>query len=135
MRSHVEFRSAKFPACDDENEKVNPGRWGRRLAEYLYEKLQERGFAVDDIHAEDWGWGIRFAPGAFPFPMWIGCGNCDEHPDKHLVFIEPSKPVIRKFFRRIDTTVDVGRVADALDKILTSDPDIHTLRWWSDDER
>ena len=87
MRTHVEFRSAKFPAYADESEKLNPGRWGRRLAEYLYEKLQERGIAVDDIYPEDWGWGIRFAPTAFPFPIWIGCGNYEEYPDGYLVLL------------------------------------------------
>jgi len=28
MCTHVEFRSAKFPAYSEEEEKVNPGLWG-----------------------------------------------------------------------------------------------------------
>ncbi len=41
MKTHVEFRSAKFPAYDGEEDEVNPGRWGKRLAEYLAMKLRE----------------------------------------------------------------------------------------------
>jgi hypothetical protein len=53
----------------------------------------------------------------------------------YLVFIEPGKPVIRKLFRRIDTTDAVTRVANALDRIRSSDPEIYAVRWWREDER
>ncbi len=36
MRTHVEFRTTKFPSYDPEGE-VNPGRYGQRLAEFLSE--------------------------------------------------------------------------------------------------
>src|SRR5579863_8702425 len=126
MRSHVEFRSDKFPAYPGEEEKVNPGIWGQRLAEYLYDKLGEQGLSVDDIHSEDWGWVVRLCD--MPFSTWVGCGNYQEYPNGFLCFIEPSKPTIWRFpFKKIDTTAYVARIADALDKILTSDPDIRDV--------
>jgi hypothetical protein len=130
MRTHVEFRSNNFSAYEGEEEVVNPGIWGKRLAEYLFERLPKAGIGVGNIYAEDWGWGIPVDHDSFP--MWIGCGHYQEYPDGYLVFIEPSKPVIRKLLRKIDTTADVARVADALDRILTSDPAIHDLRWWTE---
>ena len=133
MRTHVEFRSAKFPAYEGEDEQINPPRHGKRLAEYLSERLRAVGVKTGEIHAEDWGWRIPVPHDAFP--MWIGCGNYEEHADGYLVFIEPSRPVIRKFLKKIGTTRDVARIADALDTILTSDPDIQNLRWWADDEK
>jgi hypothetical protein len=134
MRTHVEFRPAKFPAYPGEEEKVNSGIWGQRLAEYLYDNLAKQGLSVDDIHAEDWGWIIRLCD--MPFPTWIGCGNYQEHPDRFLCFIEPSKPTIWRFpFRKINTTSEVTRVADILNNILTSDPDINDIRWWSENEK
>jgi len=39
MRTHVEFRSAKFPAYPREEEQVNPDLWGKKLAEYPFEKV------------------------------------------------------------------------------------------------
>ena len=38
------------------------------------------------------------------YRLWIGCGNYEEYPDGFLCFIEPSKPFVRKWFRKIDTT-------------------------------
>jgi hypothetical protein len=34
IRTHVEFRSNKFPPYEGEEEQINPGLWGKRLAEY-----------------------------------------------------------------------------------------------------
>ena len=39
----VEFRSSKFPPYEGEEELINPGHWGKRLAEYLVQKLSEKG--------------------------------------------------------------------------------------------
>jgi hypothetical protein len=132
--THVEFRSANFPANPGEEEKINPGRWGQRLAEYLQEKLKARGFSLEDeVGFEDWG--CRLTLRDSPFPMWIGCGNYDEYPDGHLCFIEPSTPTIRKFFKKLDTTAEVARLADALNSILIADPQIRDVRWWEENEK
>jgi hypothetical protein len=134
MRTHVEFRSSKFPAYPGEEEEINPDLWGKRLAEYLREKLIQRGIAAGEIYSEDWGWAIPIHHDAFP--IWIGCGHYQDHEDSYLVFVEPSKPTIRKgLFKKIDTTADVAKVANALDAILTSDPEIRDLRWWEENER
>ena len=134
MRTHVEFRSTKFPAYPGEEAEVNPDQWGKRLVEYLKLKLREHDFATGQIYAEDWGWGNPLCHEVFP--MWIGCGSYAEFQDGYLVFIEPSKATVRSgWFRKIDTTADVEKVASVLDAILKADPDILAIRWWSEDER
>jgi hypothetical protein len=134
MRTHVEFRSGKFPPYPGEEAEVNPGLWGKRLAEYLCTQLRARGVMLGEIYAEDWGWEVPVQNDAFP--MWIGCGRYQEYPDGYLVFIEPSRPTVRKgLFRRIDTTADVERVAGILDGILRSDSEIREVRWWSENEK
>ena len=40
MKTHIEFKSSAFPAYEGEDEEINPGRWGRRLAEYIKSKLE-----------------------------------------------------------------------------------------------
>ena len=55
MRTHLEFISSEFPAYPNEEEEINPGRFGKRLAEYLSEELKYRGFKVQSIGFEDWG--------------------------------------------------------------------------------
>lgn len=132
MKTHVEFRSGKFPAYQGEEEQINPGRWGKRLAEYLSEKLRDKGVLVDDIYSEDWGWAIPIK--GKPFSMWIGCGNYEEYPDGFLCFIEPSKPVIWKFFKKMDVSKDVLFVSGKIEEILKEDPEIKEIRWWSPEE-
>ena len=43
MLTHVEFQSELFPPDPDEDELVNPGVYGRRLAMFLAEKLRAMG--------------------------------------------------------------------------------------------
>ena len=127
MKTQVEFRSGKFPPYDGEQEQINPGLWGKRLAEYLRDKLRTDGVKTGDIYSEDWGWALPIQNETFA--TWLGCGHQDGEEDEFLVFIEPSKPVIRKWFKKINTTEVVGRVAATLQKILASDPDIRDVRW------
>jgi hypothetical protein len=70
LLTHVEFRSDRFPPYDGEEEQVNPGLWGKRLAEFLREGLRTAGIATEDPFAEDWGWVLPAVNETFP--LWIG---------------------------------------------------------------
>ncbi len=130
MKTQVEFKSDKFPPYDGEEEQINPGLWGKRLAEYLQENLPQQGLKVTSIGMEDWGWMVELENEEFP--LWIGCGHQNGADDEFLCFIEPSKPFVRKGFKKIDTTVQVARVSEALKKVLEANPDIHHINWMSD---
>jgi hypothetical protein len=130
MESHVEFRSSAFPPYDGEEAAINPGRWGKRLAEFLAAGLQGRGFVIRDLIAEDWGWVIPIENPSFP--LWIGCGNYDEYPDDgFFCFIEPHKPTIRRWFRKVDTIEQVTALRAAMNKVLGAEPSTRGLRWWT----
>ena len=133
METHVEFRSDRFPPYDGEQEEINPGRYGKRLAEFVKQGLKDKGFEVGEPVAEDWGWVVPIANKGFS--MWIGCGNYDEYPsDGFLCFIEPHTPTIRRWFRRVDTSARVAALRDAVDDLLANEPGIRDKRWWSYDE-
>jgi hypothetical protein len=133
MRTHVEFRTSRFPPYAEEEAQVNPGRYGKRLAEFLRKGLAAHGMDAGEIYAEDWGWAVPIKNEAFD--LWIGCGNYDEYEDGFLCFIEPSTPTVRRgLFKKVDTTVDVERVAAAMEAILLANADIRGVRWWSEDE-
>jgi hypothetical protein len=93
MKTHVEFRSSAFPAYEGEEAKINPGLWGKRLAEFLQKKLEEEKISTEEIYFEDWGVALPIKNE--DFPLWIGCGHYQEYEDGFLCFIEPSKPTIR----------------------------------------
>ncbi len=130
MLTHVEFRSELFPAIEGEDEIINPGIWGKRLAEFLRDGLVARGFVILGPFSEDWGWCLRILDK--PFPMWIGCGNYGD--GGFLCFIEPAKPRIWRFFRRIDTRGEIQALRDAMDDILSESKGIRDKLWWTYEE-
>ncbi|WP_375188083.1 hypothetical protein [Sphingobium yanoikuyae] len=120
MRSHLEFRSAVY--ADD----------GAAIAQVLAEHLPHYGFQAQPIVQEDWGWCVPIAHEAFS--LWIGCGHYLEYPDGVLWFIEPSRPFVRRWFRRISTMEPVERLADALEAIVEASGEAKHIRWWTDEE-
>lgn len=128
MQTQVTFRSANFPACEGEEEEINPGIWGRRLAEYLAAKLAEKGIPTGEPIAEDWGYLVPIPNERFP--LAVCCGHQDGDDDEFLVFTEPSTPTVKKFpFRTIDTSPELPRLLDALRGILEADPGIRGVAW------
>ena len=131
MKTRVEFRSAKFPPYDGEQEQINPGLWGKRLAEYFKEKLAAKTIQTGEINFEDWGCVLPVTNE--PFDLWIGCGHRYGDEDEFLCFIEPRKPFVRKLLKKIDTREQVSRLAEAIGEILATDPDIRDVGWLADE--
>ena len=132
MRTHLEFVSTAFPPEPGEDEEVNPGRYGKRLAEFLSGELSRQGYAVLRIYPEDWGWRIDLENG--DFPLWLGCGNYQQYENGFLCFIEPSRPLVRRLLKKIPTTDTVERLAEALQMILARSGKAQQMRWWTKDE-
>jgi len=127
VKTQVEFRSSKFPPYPGEEEEINPGLWGKRLTEYLAQKLSEKGIVTDEMIIEDWGCYLPVLNEGFPLALC--CGHQDGDDDQFLCFTEPSTPTVKKLFRRIDATPQLERLVDALRQILASDPDIRDIEW------
>ena len=125
MKTHFEFRSAKFPAYDGEEDEINPGVWGRRLAEYLVEKLLAAGIETEAPIAEDWGWYVPVRNDRFR--LAICCGHQSGDDDEFLCFTDPSTSQVRKGFKKIDVTAELTRLTEAIHQILSTDPDIDSL--------
>jgi hypothetical protein len=132
VRTHVELRTDSFPAMAEEDDEVNPGRYGKALALWLQQELTARGLRAGSLVAEDWGWSVPLENPTFR--LWVGCGNLDEHEDGFLCFIEPTKPFVRKGLKKVATADVVSRVADAIDDSLRSHPGVSGVRWWTEAE-
>ncbi len=132
MLTHVTFRSDRFPAYDGEEKQINPGLWGKRLAEFLRDNLRKERFETQEPIAEDWGWIVPVANDEFS--LCICCGHYQEHPDGFLCFIEPHTPFVRKLLRKIDTQARVASLQRAMDKVLSEADGIREKRWLTPDE-
>ena len=127
MKTQVEFRSAKFPPYEGEEERVNPGLWGKRLAEYLVQRLAEWGIKTGEMIAEDWGWYVPVENEGFRLALC--CGHQDGDDDEFLVFTDPSAPIIKKLFKKIDATAELTRLTEVLREILSSEAEITDVVW------
>jgi len=127
VKTQVEFRSAKFPPYEGEEEQINPGLWGKRLAEYLVQKLSDKGIKTDGILGEDWGYYIPVQNEGFK--LAICCGHQNGDDDEFLCFTDPASPVVKKLFKTIDATAQLSRLTEALQQVLSSDPEIRDIVW------
>ena len=127
VKTQVEFRSKKFPPYEGEEEKINPGLWGKRLAEYLVQRLAEKGIKTQEMIAEDWGWYVPMENEGFRLALC--CGHQDGDADEFLVFTDPSFPIIKKLFKKIDATAELTQLTKALEEILSSDVEITDVVW------
>lgn len=132
MKTYVEFISEAFPPYDGEEDEINLGRWRKRLAEFLADGINKAGIATDEIFSEDWGWVIPVRNK--DFKLWVGCGNYEEYPNGFLCFIEPSKPYVRKLFKKISTIEKVTQLREAIDKLLSSNSNVQNIKWWTTEE-
>ena len=132
MKTHVVFRSERFPPYGGEEKEINPGRYGRRLAEFLARGLRAKGFDACDLIAEDWGWWIKITNDRFN--LWIGGGNYEEYPDGFLCFID-SRPTIRKLIvLKPDFTEIFAALQLAVDELLSENGHVHNKQWWTAEE-
>jgi hypothetical protein len=103
VKTHVEFRSNKFPPYDGEQTKINPGLWGKRLAEYFVQKLPQRGIAATSMIPEDWGWYVPVE--VADVKLAICCGHQNGDDDEFLCFTDPGTPMVKKFFKKIGAMI------------------------------
>ena len=127
MKTQVEFRSPKFPPYEGEEDQINPGVWGKRLAEYFVKNLAEKGIETDEIVPEDWGWYVPVRNDGFRLALC--CGHQDGDDDEFLCFTDPATPAIKKLFRKIDATPQLKSLTEAVHQILSADPDIRDVVW------
>ena len=137
MLTHVEFRSSAFPPYGSESDEINPGRFGKRLAEYLSAELQRRGERVGELVLEDWG--VLLPIMQAEFNLSISIGNYDEYPDGDgfLCFIEPHEEYIRplsSFWRRVPTLQRVEELQHRIDEALRAHQGVRDIKWWTYEE-
>jgi hypothetical protein len=128
------LKSSLFEIEPGEDEKTNPGCYGKQLATWLRSKLIEKGYKVEEVIAEDWGWCIMCMRD--PFLLWVGCGCALDHEPKPddpppsgkdvtwSCFVAAEKPLLRGLFKRIDTASAVEKLYREVEGILKAEPSV-----------
>lgn len=136
MGDVIRFRSTRFRVEPGEDAEINPGLYGRQLAEWLRERLIGAGEAVEPIIAEDWGRCLMCRRD--PFLLWIGCGNegglappAEVPPTAEQIvwicFVAAEVPLLKRLFARPDTAPAIAALRRTLAGILAAEPSITLL--------
>jgi hypothetical protein len=126
------FKSSLFEIEPGEDAEINPGIYGKQLAQWLAVRLRARGYEPEII-AEDWGRCLMCSHD--PFWLWIGCANLQDPdvtdprvPQKDEIiwhcFVECEVPFWKRIFKRVNTQESRDRLCDDLSSILASEPAI-----------
>jgi hypothetical protein len=123
------FTSSMFTIEPGEDEETNPGRYGRRLAIWLKAQLEQRGYSVEAVIAEDWGRCLMVSRD--PFLLFVGCGNVDglenDASDDTIVwhcFTAAEVPLLKRLFGKLDSTASVSQLSADLHAVLNAEPAI-----------
>jgi hypothetical protein len=87
----------------------------------------KRGSRRRRSFAEDRGWYIPVENEGFR--LAVCCGHQDGDDDEFVCFTDPSTPVVKKLFKKIDATAQLTRLTEAMQQILSSDPEIKEVVW------
>jgi hypothetical protein len=125
------FRSDLFQVEPGEDNETNPQRYGKQLSQWLKMKLEKRGYPIEEVIPEDWGWCVMCQ--RQPYSLWVGCGNMDESESVSVgkgneitwqCFVVAEVPFLRKFFGRPNTAEGINKLTMELEKVLASEPRI-----------
>ena len=121
------FESNAFQVAAGEDRDTNPGIFGRALAEWVGERLRERGLPAETVIAEDFGWcvPVRLSPNA----VYVACASGEESPDtgRWQLFVFAEGGLLSRLFGKDTRREAMDRVFAAVRQALESSPDIHNL--------
>ena len=132
----IEIDTNKFPILDGEEEElVNDGTYGKSLCLYLERTLPQVDINVPFYCCEDWGWWVEIDHENFNMGL---CIYSDPHysdpslwfkgknPEKYVIIssIENDKRWSWSKFKKIDVTIKVQKVMDALYRVFKEDREI-----------
>ena len=135
METHFLITSGEFVATpgeldDEHDDYINPGLYALAFADFLERELTQRGYPAKFRCQEDWGHWMELEHKG-NFTLAVGCANTGEDIDgqsEHRVWLSPDKPVIRKFFKKIDVQSDLEKLAATLREVLESSSAINNIR-------
>ncbi len=117
MKTDIFIKSDLFPAYKDEEKDINPGRFGKKLGEFIKNALIKNNIEVADFYPTDSCYEIRI--NKFNFDIFVLTGNLDGEENHFLISIEPKKEFVRKLFKKIPTKPAIEKIYNIIvDELL-----------------
>jgi len=127
---HLEFESGAFPVTPGEDERTNPGIYGKALAEWLKLELRSDGLATGNVIAEDFGWCVPIK--ASNHSVYVVCASFEDGSKQWHVFAFAEGALLARLFGKDPRGESLSRVYGAVRQRLEAHPDVRNLREISD---
>ena len=126
MTRYIHFYSERFKPDPGEDEEVNPGIYGKKLATWITDELPESGIKTNRTYPEDWGWEIDVSTDKIN--RYIGVRNVDDTDNEWVVFIEIRSKIIMKLLGKSqDEEKEIEEILTSLEPILNNEESIKDL--------
>jgi len=125
METEIYIKSELFPPYPREEDDINPGRFGKRLAEFTKSLLSAKNIDVADLYPTDYSYELRLDQ--FKFNVFISIGNIDDKKNEFLISISPKKEFKRKLFKKIPTKETIEKIYDTIKKGIKDNPNIQLM--------
>jgi hypothetical protein len=123
----LHFESSAFGTDPRETEQTNPDIFGRSLAEWVGERLRQRGLPAEPVIAEDFGWCVPVR--LHPHAVYVACASEEEMQGswRWQLFVFAEGGLLQRLFGKDTRRESVDRVFAAVREALQSSPDVHAL--------
>lgn len=125
--STATFLSPFFKIEADEDQKTNPGIFGRHLAQWIASQLRARGVSTKAMIAEDWGWCVPVVEK--PVRVCVAVSSVGEAPIRWQIFAFAERTLIEMFRRSVDLKMEVQKLQAQLAEVLQAVPEVSELQW------
>ncbi len=122
----LEFESTAFVVRPGEDERTNPGIFGKSLAEWLARQLRGKGFTPSEVIAEDFGWCVPLQ--SKPHKLYVSCASAEETPNGWLVFVFAEGGLLSRMLGRDTSAQSVARAFAAVKEALQGSSQVRNLR-------
>ena len=119
------FRSSSFAPEAGEDERTNPGLFGRSLAMWVGEALVP-GFSADAIIPEDFGWLVPVP--ARDHSLYVACSSTDASAQEWQIMVFAERGLVSRLLGKGARTESVSALYAAIRERLHSEPDITHVR-------
>jgi hypothetical protein len=127
-----------FEIESNEDEETNPRIYGKQLANWLKDRLNNDGYKITECFPEDWGWCIILF--RKPFMLFVGCANVYDYgtakegdpppPIDKIIwscFVAAEVPFYKRIFKRIDSSPDKKKLESDIERILRNESEIQLV--------
>ena len=122
----LEFESSAFEVEHGEDERTNPGVFGKALASWLSEQLRSHGVRTGEVIAEDFGWCVPVE--SKPHSLYVACASADERPNHWRVFAFAEGGLVSRLFGKDTSAQSVAALFTTLRQVLQAAPHVRGLR-------